>query len=67
MKITELEKSFPVNCAPVLRAAFYRTPPNDCFWRCHPEFVFVIYIGYPAAITLKLKEDLDIRGYCSYY
>ena len=34
---------------------------SNCFWRCHAEFVVVIY---PAAITLKFKEHLEIRGYC---
>ena len=41
---------------------FYRTPLDDCFWRCHVEFVVVICIVYPAAITLKLKEHLEICG-----
>ena len=35
--------------------------------RCHAEFVGAIYIGYPAKMTVKLKEHLQIRGYCSYY
>ena len=32
----------------------------------HPEFAFIIDIGYPTAITLKLKENLEIRGYFSF-
>ena len=43
-----------------------RTPLNDCFWRCHAEFDVVIYIVYPAVITLYLKEHLEIRGYWRY-
>ena len=50
----------------VLRAAFFRTPLDDCFWRCHAEFVVVIHIRYPAVIIVKLKEHLEIRGHCSY-
>ena len=46
---------------------FFRTPLGNCFWRCHAEFFVVIYICYPAATMVKLKEHLEIYGHCSYY
>ena len=45
----------------VLRVAFKQTPPDDCFWRRQAEFFVAIYIGYPAAIIVKLKEHLEIQ------
>ena len=35
--------------------------------RYHAEFVGAIYIGYPTKMTVKLKEHLQMREYCSYY
>ena len=36
------------------------------YLRYHAYFVVVDHIDFAAAMTVKLKEHLQIHGYCSY-